>query len=67
MLPVSERLSTRLLQFIARVLDPGSWTVAGTLTGDGPLQLTMSFEPQTELRWRKQREKERRLQRVRTD
>ena len=67
LLPVSQRLSTRLLQFVSRVLDPESWAVAGPLTGDGPLQLTMSFQPQTELRQRKQREKEKRLQRIRTE
>lgn len=67
LLPVSQRLSTRLLQFVSRVMDPGSWTVSGSLTGDGPLQLTMAFQPQTELRWRKQREKEKRLDRIRTD
>ncbi|MDH3769045.1 MAG: hypothetical protein OES99_11405, partial [Gammaproteobacteria bacterium] len=35
-LPVSQRLSSRLLQFISRVLDPESWTVAGQLAGSGP-------------------------------
>lgn len=68
LLPVTDRLSLRLLQFISRVLDPASWTVAGALTGgDGPLELSMTFHPQTELRWRKQKQKERRLQRIRTD
>ncbi len=67
LLPVSQRLSTRLLQFVSRVMDPDSWEVAGPLTGDGPLQLKMSFQPQTDMRWRKQREKEKRLQRVRVD
>lgn len=70
LLPVSERLSTRLLQFIARVLDPASWQVSGTLGGadlSNPLQLSMTFHPNTELRWRQQREKERRLERIRVD
>lgn len=66
-LPVSQRLSTRLLQFISRVLDPESWAVAGSITGDGPLQLTMSFQPKTEQRWRQQKEKEERLKRIRID
>lgn len=68
LLPVSQRLSTRLLQFISRVMDPESWTVSGALTGgDGPLQLTMSFQPSTETRAREQRKKEQRLQRIRVD
>ena len=70
LLPVSERLSTRLLQFISRVLDPASWQVSGTLGGvdlSNPLQLSMTFHPNTELRWRQQREKEQRLERIRVD
>ncbi|MBT8131903.1 MAG: hypothetical protein KJO35_06520 [Gammaproteobacteria bacterium] len=66
-LPVSQRLSSRLLQFISRVLDPESWSVTGPLTGGGPLDLTMNFEPKTEKRSREQREKEKRLARVRLD
>lgn len=70
LLPVSERLSTRLLQFISRVLDPASWQVTGSLGGAGlgnPLQLTMTFHPNTEVRWRQQREKERRISRIRVE
>lgn len=70
LLPVSQRLSTRLLQFISRVLDPASWQVAGALGGGdagNPLQLSMTFHPNTEVRWRHQREKEKRLERIRVD
>ena len=70
LLPVSERLSTRLLQFISRVLDPASWQVSGTLGGvdlSNPLQLSMTFHPNTEVRWRQQRDKEQRLERIRVD
>ncbi|MBT8131636.1 MAG: hypothetical protein KJO35_05145, partial [Gammaproteobacteria bacterium] len=33
LLPVSQRLSTRLLQFVSRVLDPAAWQVGGGLGG----------------------------------
>lgn len=70
LLPVSQRLSTRLLQLVSRVLDPASWQVSGALGGvdiANPLQLSMTFHPNTEIRWRQQAEKEQKIKRIRVD
>lgn len=70
LLPITDRISSRLLQMISRVLDPHQWSIEGTIAAGGTepgggVRLRMEFQPQTEERSRKQREKEKRLARIR--
>lgn len=70
LLPITDRLSSRLLQMVSRVLDPYQWGIEGTIAAGGAevggaVRLSMAFQPQSEDRARKQREKEKRLARIR--
>ncbi|MEM9058014.1 MAG: hypothetical protein AAGD86_11080 [Pseudomonadota bacterium] len=70
LLPITDRVSSRLLQMVSRVLDPHEWSIEGTVAaGDSgsasAVRRRMAFHPQTEERSRKQREREKRLARVR--
>ncbi|MEL7450603.1 MAG: hypothetical protein AAFN78_15425 [Pseudomonadota bacterium] len=70
LLPITDRISSRLVQMVSRVLDPHEWCLEGTVAAasgsqSGGVRLTMAFQPQTEERSRKQREREKRLARIR--
>ena len=69
--PLCRRLSVRLTQIMARVLDPTSWEISTELAAvkaadgsGGNVRLTLRFEPNTEERARAERERIKRLQRL---
>ena len=73
--PLYGRLSVRLVQIMSRVLNPTSWELATDLTnfstggmgGEPGVKLTLSFAPNTEEDARAERERVKRMQRLRVD
>ena len=67
--PMSGRLSSRLVQFLSRVLAPRRWEITselGELGSETPasVQLAMAFEPPDEESARMERERIKRLKRL---